>query len=552
MRFGFGISSPPDSTTTTANTLQLPASPPPSTPKEELQWVPLQHHPVFSAVHGDNNHSSAAKTAANLLAWDGASRLYVWDSHKRCLHRISIRLGEAESNTILAASPSKVLQADAQLKFDVYKISINKNGSALLLSGMEGLCVMYLYGRSTSKENTMICRTVSIGSEIYFNKNIIRTLQISWHPYSESHMGILSSDSVFRIFNLSSGLDKPEQEYYLQPIEPGSSRKVASSCPVSFSFGGDHLWDRFSVFTLFSDGSVYILCPVVPFGSVYKWELLLEIYSDAQICGLNSHHPEAVSTSSLAISWLEATFPELAKQAEESGHPLAVKAQPYVLLDSAVSLQGPLRKLCLSEGPDDEIKAAPCEGRAVSFLYDIVGKDTLLITAWSGGQLQIEALADEIQPVWNVNSRPRLSVDVHNHVVGVAMICESVSNDMSMLKLNQPPDYTVWMAQPPLLLTLAIVDLALPNKNETLITMFVDPLISERIYCLHNGGTDSIILHFLPFTNQSTGKDDKMRSPSVNPVLSPRRNIFIIWSLWFSSFVRLVWRFVDCWTYFPS
>ena len=40
---------------------------------------------------------------------------------------------------------------------------------------------------------------------------------------------------------------QPEQEYYLQPVEPGRTRKASSLCPVDFSFGGDHLWDRFSV-----------------------------------------------------------------------------------------------------------------------------------------------------------------------------------------------------------------------------------------------------------------------------------------------------------------
>lgn len=50
-----------------------------------------------------------------------------------------------------------------------------------------------------------------------------------------------------RIFNLSSDLLQPEQEFYLQPVEPGRSRRAASICPADFSFGGDHLWDRFSV-----------------------------------------------------------------------------------------------------------------------------------------------------------------------------------------------------------------------------------------------------------------------------------------------------------------
>lgn len=458
------------------------------------------------------------------MAWDGASRLYFWDSVKKCLHRISIRLGEPDPTSVLADSPSKVLQADVQLNFVVDRISINRNGSALLLAGSDGLCIMYLYGRTSTTDNTIICRTVSIGSQIYFNSNnVIRTLQVSWHPSSDTHLGILSSDSVFRIFDLSSDVGLPEQEYYLQPVDPGKSRNAASICPVDFSFGADHLWDRFSVFILFSDGSIYILCPVVPFGSVYKWESILEIYNDAHTFGLKSANSTAVSNSNLAISWLEATFPELAHQATEGGNLSMLKAHPYALFDASLSLQGPLRKVC--NGGEEEflaVRVAECEGRAVSFLYNLVSKDSILVTAWSGGQLQIDALADEIQPVWIVGSPPRVRVDSLDRILGLAMICESIPCELSVVKLDQPPDQTFWLGHPPPLLRLAIIDLALPRNMESgsLISLFVDPLIPERIYSLHDGGIDSIVLHFLPFTSEATGKNETMRTPSVHPVLS--------------------------------
>ncbi|KAJ0044390.1 hypothetical protein Pint_06486 [Pistacia integerrima] len=462
----------------------------------------------------------------NLVAWDGASRLYYWNSNKGCLHRISIRLGEPDPTSIIAASPSKVLQPDVKLNFEVNRISINRNGSALLLAGSDGLCVMYLYGRTcTTDSNTLVCRTVSIGAQIYFSSssNAIRILQVSWHPYSETHLGILSSDSVFRLFNLSSDLMQPEQEYYLQPVEPGRSRNAASICPVDFSFGGDHLWDRFTVFVLFSDGSIYILCPIVPFGSVYKWESILEIYSDAHTFGLRSSNSSAISNSSLAISWLEATFPELAQDPVDEGDLPTLKAHPHALFNSSLSLQGPLRKVC--HGGEDEVLAvrgAECEGRAVSFLYSLVSKDSILVTAWSVGQLQIDALADEIQPVWIVGNAPRLRVDYHDHILGLAMICEPMSVQFPIVKLDQPVDHTVWLGHPPPLLRLATVDLALPRNTDSgsLITMFVDPLMQERIYALHDGGIDSIVLHYLPFTSQNRGKDETVRTPSVNPVLS--------------------------------
>lgn len=40
----------------------------------------------------------------------------------------------------------------------VHKISINWNFSALLLVGSDALCVMYLYGRASSKDDAIICR----------------------------------------------------------------------------------------------------------------------------------------------------------------------------------------------------------------------------------------------------------------------------------------------------------------------------------------------------------------------------------------------------------
>ncbi|KAL2598171.1 hypothetical protein GLYMA_11G229000v4 [Glycine max] len=492
-------------------------SPSPSrsqTPKEEVEWVPLPKHPLFTA-HGGATTAAASR---NLLAWDGASRLYFWDSNKRCLHRLSLRLGDPDPSSVLAASPSKVLQSDAVLDFDVRKISINRKGTAILLFGSETLSVMYLYGRASKKDVNLICRTITIGSQTYCTGgNDIRVLQALWHPYSDTHLGILSSDSVFRLFNLAVDPLQPEQEYYLQPVEPGRTRKASSLCPVDFSFGGDHLWDRFSVFILFSNGAIYVLCPVVPFGSLFKCESLVEIYNDAHTFGKISANSVAASNSKLAISWLEAAFPELQNQETKGDSLSLLKAHSYALFDASLVLQGPLRRVGQDGNEDSVGRSAECEGRAVSFLYNLVSKDSILVTAWSGGQLQIDALADEIQPVWSVGSPPRLRVDSHDQILGLAMICESIASS-SLWKL----DHNAWLGNPPPLLRLAIVDLALPRKAESgyNISLFIDTLMPERIYSLHDGGIDSIVLHFLPFTSQTNGKDDTMKTPSVHPVLN--------------------------------
>lgn len=75
------------------------------------------------------------------------------------------------------------------------------------------------------------------------------------------------------------------------------------------------------------------------FGSCYSWVSIEEIYKDAHMYGLKSSNPRAVANSSLAIAWLEATFPELANQAKESGSLLALKARPHVPFDASLALQ---------------------------------------------------------------------------------------------------------------------------------------------------------------------------------------------------------------------
>ncbi|XP_004500480.1 nuclear pore complex protein NUP88 [Cicer arietinum] len=491
-----------------------PTYSPSPTPKEEVEWVPLPKHPLFTSI----SHGGSVTFSRNLLAWDGASRLYFWDSNNNCLHRLSLRLGDPDPTSVLAASPSKVLRTDIVLDFDVHRISINRNGTAILLFGSERLCVMYLYGRTSKKDVNLICRTITVGSQTHsLGNNDIRVLEALWHPYSDTHLGILSSDSVFRLFNLAVDPLQPEQEYYLQPTGPGRSRNASSMCPVGFSFGGEHLWDRFSVFVAFSDGAIYLICPVVPFGSLIKCESLLELHNDAHTFGLISANSVAASNSKLAISWLEATFPELQHQETEGNSLSMLRAHAYAVFDASLVLQGPLRRVGQSGNEDLVGRSAECEGRAVSFLYNSVSKDSILVTAWSGGQLQIDALADEIQPVWSVGSPPRLRLDSHDEILGLAMICESISGSR-----QEKLDHNAGLVNPPPLLRLAIVDLALPRRAENSynIALVIDTLMPERIYALHDGGIDSIVLHFLPFTSQTNGKDDTMKTPSVHPVLN--------------------------------
>lgn len=484
--------------------------------------MPLNSHPVFSRRDGGGGDA----------AWDAAaSRLYAWDPSACGAHRIGVRTRDPDAEngevdvTVESAVPSELLTPESDLGYMVTHISLNTDGSSLLLVGSHNLNIMYVHERISEDGDTIICRTAPIASQILpSDSDGIKVLQASWHPFSNNHFAVLTSDAVFRLFDLSSDLEQPEQEFYLQPIVPGKCQNASAICPVGFSYGSDHLWDRFSVFILFSDGSIFVLCPVVPFGSDYSKKHIQEIYEDVNAFGLKSSNPNVVTNSHLAIAWLEATFPDLLHQSTDTSF-LMSKAHAYAPLDDSLTLQGPLCTVC-EESNESESKSSSCEGKAVGFMYSSAGKDSVLVTAWGSGLLQVDALADEIQPRWNIGVPSRLNVDSHGQINNVAMICDSNSQDPLALRSHRPSSTgsnvksnieAVWMGHSPPLLRLAIVDLALPKTpNDNSMSLFADPLVPERFYCAHGGGLDMVTLHFLPFSYPEMSSTP----PSVHPVLT--------------------------------
>lgn len=73
--------------------------------------------------------------------------------------------------------------------------------------------------------------------------------------------------------------------------------------------------------------------------SLLKCESLLELYNDAHTFGLKSTNSVAASNSKLAISWLEATFPELQSQDTEGDSLASLRAHAHALFDASLVLQ---------------------------------------------------------------------------------------------------------------------------------------------------------------------------------------------------------------------
>lgn len=65
----------------------------------------------------------------------------------------------------------------------------------------------------------------------------------------------------------------------------------------------------------------------------------MEIYKDAHVCGLDSSNPRVARNSSLAISWIEGTFPEFVEHKMEGDSVFLLRAHPYTPTDASLALQ---------------------------------------------------------------------------------------------------------------------------------------------------------------------------------------------------------------------
>ncbi|KAG0465231.1 hypothetical protein HPP92_019395 [Vanilla planifolia] len=95
-------------------------------------------------------------------------------------------------------------------------------------------------------------------------------------------------------------------------------------------------------------------------------DILKEIYEDAHTYELKSSDSSVGRNLSLIITWLEATFPELADPQMEGDDVLVLSARPHALLDASLALQGPL--VHASHGREKngtDVSSSYCEGKPI-------------------------------------------------------------------------------------------------------------------------------------------------------------------------------------------
>ncbi|KAG1450550.1 hypothetical protein G6F56_008317 [Rhizopus delemar] len=285
-----------------------------------------------------------------------------------------------------------------EIDFDIQSLTLNLNGRLLSVKGKHSLVVVCLprqgFGDVLLKRE-VDCRTLAVGKKYYQKAQLIK---VSWHPLSETrtHLVVLDSDSMLRIFDMSTDIEEPEQSFDLSPIENNSETNTdlnrgfsfqekdvnGYEDAVTFSLGGNSQeqsgWEPFTVYYALRNGHIYSICPVIPFQSVVHQEHLnyLLCLTEAKYKKETSLNNKALaSLHRRSLKWLRDLF-NSAKISKRNG-----LAQSVVHSSTLpVKRQGPF----LVNYHQD----ASIHSQVTDILYVASEPIHLLVVALSNGQIQ--------------------------------------------------------------------------------------------------------------------------------------------------------------------
>ncbi|WIA17570.1 hypothetical protein OEZ85_014397 [Tetradesmus obliquus] len=357
---------------------------------------------------------------------------------------------------------TQVVQTVPAIDFDVTAAAASADGHQLLLVGATRqedaapvLALVDLYGSqpaaaaagaSSSSHPAAKQRVASllhVHRGLYSERPSMRILKAAWHPSSPSHFAALSSDNRWRLYH-TSRLSEAEQTFALRL--PGIQQSVglrrgaafgataASSSSggsgglpprlTSFAFGPPSSgWASLAVLLLASNGGVYVLCPVAPFGMRVAAGALQRLLDG--------------SSDSTAHAWLLAAFLSVLSHESE-----AVSARPHMLETAAPALQGPLNSgaeslkqralrsvactLALSTGGGASrglagLSLNPGSGSGQGSGFSVVA------TGFSNGSVYAHALElGQVLPVW-LDGAPQCAYDKKGEVAAVRYEVEAVA-----------------------------------------------------------------------------------------------------------------------------
>lgn len=231
----------------------------------------LQGHPLFRANGGHSTVGVGVDARLNMFVLQGQS-----DGGGSQLHLVDLKKlfssspsspSSPSSSSPSSSSSSRELKCQPPVPPSLDRVLVNVSGSYLCLFGRGGVHVMRA-PRSFVRQDEYPLYEIG---EYFHEEGVAEVLQVEWHPLSENHLVILTSDARLRVYNVDRDCKRCEQEFDLSLSEQdydGRGRGGRNPHFTSFTFGPKRGWEAFTIYLLRDSGAVHCLCPVLPEGCV--------------------------------------------------------------------------------------------------------------------------------------------------------------------------------------------------------------------------------------------------------------------------------------------
>ncbi|KAI8897250.1 hypothetical protein BC833DRAFT_594517 [Globomyces pollinis-pini] len=359
----------------------------------ENHWVnSIESHPILDWKNEtketikDSNHS-----CKSLLSYQNGD-VYITNNHKIRTCNLRDFKRSLEDKT----QPTYKNLVTSDTKFD--QTLINQSGSILALYNENEISVAVL--KSDMNSNSSItCNTVYVGEKYYSKDSYVKIVKVLWHPLSakSSHLMVLTSNGMLRMFNVLVDLEEPEQCFSLcQKDTPGKIGGKAFGLNVekyharTFTLGTFNSvkdgWSIVTVYGLLESGDLVSICPVLPNDSRISLDWVKETIATTTSEWNLSNKEDSVIASNFywALKWLT--------DIQENYHPERSVIRP--LQD-----REPLRSAPWNIEPES-VYGLEKFGIPVQLSVTHTAISPIITLAFDSGNLVLGLVMQTVLPVW--------------------------------------------------------------------------------------------------------------------------------------------------------
>lgn len=429
------------------------------------------------------------------------------------------------------------LEPTPQLDLTNTSFSINSSGTCAIAAGptladpeTSALFIIDIASRRPhAKHKTADLPVTPLDEALFSSHPGLRILQVEWHPHSDRHVAVLTSDTTWRLYDVL----RPELAEQTFELHPSSSRRglgleiePSLSNPVAFSFGKCPGWDAFAVYFLNPTGGVSVLCPIAPFGARYPSHAI-EALEDA----LDNRTLVEGEGAETAEAWLQRAFQPVSSfftsAAASEDVPDLHACRPHALDDHSPALVGPL-PIATADGTAVAAVAAggsagahgpipsPAEGL---LMWRFAGACTAVAIASSRGPVGVHLLAGGAAPCFQSMAPQCVAEGTELRAVR----CQAAAVPVQGLQHKQQLILIDLISLRPPLAGLQLESDSDEEENNgdgrtartpgsRRVSLHLDLSTADTLYCVFPGNAYAITLPWLPvlgdyFSSADSGRD---------------------------------------------